>query len=39
MLIDGIKVAVDPSIEYEVKGLTIDFDNEFILTRSNIDFC
>ncbi len=39
MLVYGIKVAVDPSIEYEVKDLTIDFNNDFILTRSNRESC
>ncbi|WLR54386.1 hypothetical protein LC048_18375 [Mesobacillus subterraneus] len=40
MLVDGIKVAVDPSIEYEVNSVTIDFnDVVFLLTRSNRDSC
>ena len=39
ILVNGIEVAVDPSIEYEVKGLTIDFNNDFILTRSNRESC
>ncbi|WP_257391711.1 hypothetical protein [Mesobacillus jeotgali] len=40
MLVEGIKVAVDPSIEYEAKSTIIDFiNNEFILTRNSMDFC
>jgi hypothetical protein len=38
MIVDGIKVAVDPSIEYEVKTVTIDFlKGDFVLT--NKKFC
>jgi hypothetical protein len=42
MLVNGIRVAVDPSIEYEVKSLTVDFiekTNELVLTNNNRDFC
>lgn len=38
MIVDGIKVAVDPSIEYEAKNVTIDYvKGVFVLTNKN--FC
>jgi hypothetical protein len=38
MLVEGIKVAVDPSIEYEAKTVTIDFvKGDFVLINKN--FC